>query len=74
MERKQFDLGDIVQMKKPHPCGTNEWEVIRMGMDIRIKCVHCKHSVLIPRLEFEKKMKKVLRSAAAGDTESGGAS
>ncbi len=39
MERKQFQLGDIVQMKKPHPCGTNEMEIIRMGMDIRIKCV-----------------------------------
>ncbi|WP_127587538.1 DUF951 domain-containing protein [Paenibacillus koleovorans] len=71
MERKQFQLGDVVLMKKPHPCGTNEWEVIRMGMDIRIKCVHCKHSVLIPRLEFEKKMKKVLRSAGgAGSPES----
>jgi hypothetical protein len=58
---KQFDLGDIVQMKKPHPCGTNEWEIIRMGMDIRIKCVACKHSVLIPRIKFEKKLKKILR-------------
>lgn len=62
MERKQFQLGDIVQMKKPHPCGTNEMEIIRMGMDIRIKCVGCKHSVLIPRAKFEKSMKKVLRS------------
>jgi len=67
MERKQFELGDIVQMKKPHPCGTNEMEVIRMGMDIRIKCVGCKHSVLVPRLKFEKNLKKVLRSAAGGD-------
>ena len=64
MERKQFQLGDIVQMKKPHPCGSNEMEVIRMGMDIRIKCVGCKHSVLVPRAKFEKNMKKVLKSAA----------
>jgi hypothetical protein len=71
VERKQFDLGDVVQMKKPHPCGTNEWEIIRMGMDIRIKCVHCKHSVLIPRAEFEKKMKKVLRQAASDPAQSG---
>ncbi|MDP4096451.1 DUF951 domain-containing protein [Paenibacillus sp. P96] len=62
MERKVFQLGDIVQMKKPHPCGSNEMEIIRMGMDIRIKCVGCKHSVLIPRAKFEKNMKKVLRS------------
>jgi hypothetical protein len=60
MERKQFNLGDIVQMKKPHPCGTNAWKVIRMGADIRIKCTGCEHSVMIPRLEFERKMKKVL--------------
>lgn len=63
MEAKQFQLGDVVQMKKPHPCGTNEMQIIRMGMDIRIKCVHCKHSVMIPRSKFEKKLKKVLRSA-----------
>jgi len=74
MERKKFGLGDIVQMKKPHPCGANEMEIIRMGMDIRIKCVNCKHSILLPRAKFEKNMKKVLRSAseaAAGATEAG---
>jgi hypothetical protein len=54
-------------MKKPHPCGTNEMEIIRMGMDIRIKCVGCQHSVLIPRAKFEKNMKKVLRSKANAD-------
>lgn len=62
MESKSFKLGDIVQMKKPHPCGTNEMEIIRMGMDIRVKCTGCKHSVLIPRVKFEKRLKKVLRS------------
>lgn len=71
MDKKKFELGDVVQMKKPHPCGTNAWEIIRMGMDIRIKCVHCKHSVLIPRGEFEKKMKKVLQSASPQDEQSG---
>jgi hypothetical protein len=64
MERKQFALGDIVQMKKQHPCGTNAWKVIRMGADIRIKCTGCEHSVLIPRLEFERKMKKVIIPAS----------
>ncbi|WP_442602496.1 DUF951 domain-containing protein [Paenibacillus sp. KN14-4R] len=66
MERKQYGLGDIVQMKKSHPCGTNEMEVIRLGMDIRIKCVGCKHSVLVPRAKFESKLKKVLRHATEG--------
>lgn len=71
MEPKVFNLGDVVQMKKPHPCGTNEMEVIRLGMDIRVKCTGCKHSVLIPRVKFEKRVKKVLRSGAgeAGDAE-----
>ncbi|WP_342563664.1 DUF951 domain-containing protein [Paenibacillus sp. FSL R7-0345] len=65
MERKVFELGDIVLMKKPHPCGTNEMEIIRMGMDIRIKCTGCQHSVLVPRAKFEKNLKKVLRSKSA---------
>ena len=63
MEPKTFGLGDIVQMKKPHPCGANEMEIIRMGMDIRIKCVNCKHSILLPRAKFEKSLKRVLRPA-----------
>lgn len=60
MEQKQYDLNDVVEMKKPHPCGVNRWKVIRMGMDIRIKCEGCSHSVLIPRREFDRKLKKVL--------------
>lgn len=71
MERKAFQLGDIVQMKKNHPCGSNEMEIIRMGMDIRIKCVGCKHSVLVPRAKFEKNLRKVLRSAASAQEETG---
>lgn len=66
MEAKQFALNDIVEMKKQHPCGTNAWKIIRMGADIRIKCEGCQHSVMIPRREFEKKMKRILVKA---DTE-----
>ncbi|MGZ4031044.1 MAG: DUF951 domain-containing protein [Tumebacillaceae bacterium] len=61
MEAKEFELGDVVQMKKGHPCGANEWEIIRLGMDIRMKCVKCGRSVLLPRREFERNMRKVLR-------------
>ena len=60
MEQKQYDLNDVVEMKKPHPCGVNRWKIIRMGLDIRIKCEGCSHSVLIPRREFDRKLKKVL--------------
>lgn len=62
MDKKEYDLNDIVQMKKAHPCGVNEWKIIRMGMDIRIKCTGCNHSVLIPRSKFEAKFKKVIRT------------
>lgn len=61
---KEFELNDIVQMKKPHPCGENRWKIIRMGMDIRIKCQGCEHSVLMPRKEFSRKLKKVLERCA----------
>ncbi|MDD4802082.1 MAG: DUF951 domain-containing protein [Syntrophomonas sp.] len=59
MERKVFDLGNIVRMKKQHPCGSYIWEVMRMGMDIKIKCLGCGRLVMLPRSEFEKKMVRV---------------
>ncbi|NLG81256.1 MAG: DUF951 domain-containing protein [Bacilli bacterium] len=58
MDGKEFELNDIVMMKKPHPCGENRWQIIRMGADIRIKCLKCDRSVLMPRSEFVRKMKK----------------
>ncbi|WP_096156181.1 MULTISPECIES: DUF951 domain-containing protein [Bacillus] len=60
MSDKDFSLHDIVEMKKAHPCGENKWKVIRMGMDIRIKCEGCQHSIMMPRREFVRKIKKVL--------------
>lgn len=60
MAEKNYDLNDIVEMKKPHPCKTNAWKLIRMGADIRMKCQGCGQSVMMPRREFEKKMKKVI--------------
>lgn len=57
---KNYDLHDIVEMKKQHPCGQNRWEIIRMGADIRIKCEGCGQLVMMPRREFERKMKKVI--------------
>lgn len=55
-----YKLGDKVIMKKPHPCGTNEWEIIRMGADIKIKCINCGRSIMLPRIEFNKKLKKII--------------
>jgi len=62
-----FGLNDIVEMKKQHPCGTNRWEIVRLGADIKIKCCHCQRMLFIPRPEFKKKMKKVLESANSNE-------
>lgn len=56
----KFKIGDKVELKKTHPCGSKNWEIMRTGMDIRIKCLGCMHQVLIPRVKFEKALKKVL--------------
>ena len=58
---KEYKLGSIVVMKKQHPCGTNEWEITRVGADIKIKCLNCGRSIMLPRIEFNKKLKKVIR-------------
>ena len=47
-------------MKKQHPCGANLWEIIRLGADIKIKCLNCGRTVLIPRIEFNKRLKKIV--------------
>jgi len=57
----EYNLGDKVIMKKGHPCGTNEWEIVRMGADIKIKCLNCGRIIMIPRIEFNKKLKKVIK-------------
>lgn len=58
---KKFYLGDVVEMRKPHPCGSSEWEVMRVGMDFRIRCLGCRHVVMLPRKRFERAVKNILR-------------
>lgn len=58
--KNEYKLGDIVTMKKAHPCGCNEWKITRVGADIKIKCLNCGRSIMIPRPEFNKKLKKVI--------------
>lgn len=57
---KTYRIGSKVVMRKQHPCGTNEWEITRVGADIKIKCIHCGRQIMLPRIEFNKKIKKVL--------------
>ena len=62
MENKDlnYTLGTKVVMKKQHPCGSNELEITRLGADIKIKCLNCGRTVLIPRIDFNKKLKKII--------------
>jgi len=50
-------LGDVVRLKKKHPCGSYEWEVVRLGADIGIKCLQCQRRVLLPRSVLERRIK-----------------
>ena len=55
-----YKLIDIVIMKKPHPCGSNKWQIVRVGADIKIKCLNCGRTIMLERVEFNKKIKKVV--------------
>lgn len=56
-----IQLHDILSMKKNHPCGSREWEVLRVGADFRLKCLGCGHEVMLPRSKAEKNIRAVLR-------------
>ena len=58
--KNTYKLNDTVVMKKPHACQTNEWKITRVGVDIKIKCINCNREIMMDRLEFEKKLKKVI--------------
>lgn len=64
MKEKEYDIDTLVTMKKGHPCGANLWRIVRLGADIKIKCLNCGRVVMIPRVEFNKKIKKIVQ---AGD-------
>ena len=60
MLEKKYDVGTKVVMKKAHPCGTNMWEIVRLGADIKIQCCNCKRIVMLPRIDFDRKIKKIV--------------
>jgi len=57
---QQIELGDLVQMRKSHPCGSDKWTIIRVGADIKIRCSGCGRIVMLDRVVFMKRLKKVL--------------
>ena len=54
-------VGDVLKMKKAHPCGSQEWSVLRVGMDFKLRCMGCGHDVMLPRAKAEKNIRKILR-------------
>jgi hypothetical protein len=56
----EINLGDVVRLKKVHPCGSYDWKVVRLGADIGIKCLKCERRVLLPRSVFERRVKELI--------------
>ena len=64
MEQKwNFEVGDVVKLKKPHPCGSHEWEILRVGADFRLKCMGCGHQVMTERKMVEKNARGLTKAA-----------
>jgi hypothetical protein len=58
----KLEVGDVVRLRKKHPCGGFEWQIVRVGADIGLRCLTCKRRVLVPRSKIEKRIKTVLSS------------
>ncbi len=58
-------VGDELELKKEHPCGSRRWQVLRVGMDFRLRCAGCGHELMIPRAKAEKSVKKIIRAEEA---------
>ncbi|MCD8103969.1 MAG: DUF951 domain-containing protein [Lachnospiraceae bacterium] len=58
-----YEVGDIVKLKKKHPCGSQEWEILRVGADFRLKCMGCAHQIMVPRKLIEKNARGLKKSS-----------
>lgn len=58
-----IQVGNIVKLKKQHPCGSREWEVLRIGADFRLKCMGCCHQIMVPRKLVEKNVREIREKA-----------
>lgn len=58
----EINVGDVVKMKKAHPCGSYEWEVLRIGADFRLKCLGCDHQIMIARRMMEKNIREIVKN------------
>lgn len=69
MELMQFEIGDRLRLRKPHPCGNYDWVVVRLGADIGLRCERCGRRVLLPRSEVERRTKQKLPRLNNTDTD-----
>lgn len=58
-DKKNYEVGDVIKMRKPHPCGSDSFLILRVGMDFRLKCMGCDHQMMMPRKLVEKSTKKI---------------
>ena len=63
LEKMDLHLNDRVELKKQHPCGSREWEVLRIGADFRLKCMGCGHQIMVPRKLVEKNVREIREKA-----------
>jgi len=59
----KYEIGDVVKMKKKHPCGVDRWEITRTGIDFGLKCLGCGRRIMMPRPKFEKGVKEVVKGS-----------
>lgn len=57
-----LEIGDVIVLKKPHPCGANAWKILRVGMDFRLECQGCSHQVMVPRKLVEKNFRRKIET------------
>ena len=68
----EVDVGDVVRLRKTHPCGGTDWTVVRLGADIGLRCATCAHRILLPRSQFERRLKAILARSTTVDAEDAG--
>lgn len=71
-EHRDYAVGDYVRLKKPHPCGSQTWEILRTGADFRLKCTGCGHQIMVPRKMVEKNTREIIHRSGADGTSSAG--
>ncbi|KUO61904.1 MAG: hypothetical protein APF84_04505 [Gracilibacter sp. BRH_c7a] len=63
----KLNVGDVVRLRKPHPCGSVDWKIMRTGMDFRIKCLKCDHQTWITRVKLERNIKSIIETSDETD-------